>query len=207
MTGSAPRLNRVGSVRVRAARQVRTVDQDAEPWATKHHCEPHSIDYYVAAGDRVRCPMCHLQRAFDETRAQALSQRNELDQLRAQMSRLQAQVDVQSAIRQALPLLDDNDYLWLKVQMYQYKIDKSLTLKVTHGRLAGGVRLRRGEKLPANGFMTVPRRGDPEAHMATSFGGLAIADYLDEAIALHGSAQAMGLMLKAWWKALPGGSA
>jgi hypothetical protein len=79
-----------------------------------------------------------------------------------------------------------------------------VALKVTHGKPAAGKRIKRGEKLPPNGFMALPRKGDPEGHLATSIGGLAMAEYLDEAITTHGSAMAMGIMLKAWWKVLPG---
>jgi hypothetical protein len=148
--------------------------------------------------------MCALERDYDEVRAELLAKRNELKVAQGQLARLQVQADVQSAIRAAIPALDDNDFAWLKVQMYQYKIDKSVMLKPTHGQRVGGARLKRGQKLPPNGFMTVPKRGDPEAHAATSLGGLAMAEYLDEAITCFGSAQAMGVMLKAWWKALPG---
>jgi hypothetical protein len=148
--------------------------------------------------------MCILERDYDEVRAELISHKNELKLATGQLARLQAQVDVQSAMRAAIAILDDSDFEWLKLQMYQYKIDKSVMLKPTHGKVAGGARLKRGDKLPPNGFMTVPKRGDPEAHAATSLGGLAMAEYLDEAITCFGSAQAMGVMLKAWWKALPG---
>jgi hypothetical protein len=148
--------------------------------------------------------MCILEDKYERVRAELVARRNELKVASGQLTRLQTQVDLQSAMRAAIDILDDNDFAWLKVQMYQYKIDKSVMLKATHGKVAGGARLKRGEKLPANGFMTVPRTGDPEAHSATSLGGLAMANYLDEAITCFGSAQAMGIMLRAWWKALPG---
>lgn len=148
--------------------------------------------------------MCVLEANYNDVRVELLSRQNELKVVTTQLSRLQVQVDLQSAIRAAIEVLNDDDFEWLKVQMYQYKIDKSVMLKPTHGKVAGGRRIKRGDKLPPNGFMTVPKKGDPEAHLATSLGGLAIAEYLDEAITCSGSAQAMGIMLKAWWKALPG---
>jgi len=183
--------------------QGRTVEQDAEPYATKNKCSTHLIEYYTPNGERARCPQCEMERDYDEMRAQLFARENELKITSKELERLRVQVEVLSAIRAAIGALDDNDYLWLKLQMYQYKIDKSVTLKTIHGKV-GGKRVRRGDKLSPVGFMTVPKYGDPEAHQATSFGGLAMAEYLDEAITCFGAAQAMGIMLKAWWKALPG---
>lgn len=203
------RLNTTGGVRQRAGGatvQKRAAEQDAEPYATKNSCTGHQIDYYTAVGDRTRCPLCVMERDFDETKAQLLVAQNHLENAQNKLKKIEPQVSLQSAIRQAIEILEDDDYLWLKTQMYQYKIDKSVSLKATHGKLAGGRRVRRGEKLPANGFMSLPRHGDPEGYLATSLGGLAMAEYLDEAISCYGSAQAMGIMLKAWWTVLPGGT-
>jgi len=199
-------VNKRGATRVRATPvQTELLSQDSD-YGKKHRCETHAIDYYIAADDQVKCPMCQLMARFDDVRADLIVAENKLELATNQLKKLEPQVNLQSAIKAALEILDDNDYSWLKVQMYQYKIEKSVSLKPTHGKLEGGRRLRRGEKLPTNGFMTVPRHGDPEAHAATSFGGIAMAEYLDEAITIYGSAQAMGIMLKAWWKALPGGA-
>lgn len=198
-------VNKRGATRVRAgAVQTELISQDSA-YAKKLRCETHAIDYYVAEADSIKCPMCQLHKRTDDLRADLILAQNELKLARNELDRLKPQIDLQSAIKNALEILDDDDYAWLKLQMYQYKIEKSVMLKPTHGKLEGGRRLRRGEKLPANGFMTVPRHGDPEAHTASSLGGVAMAEYLDEAISCYGSAQAMGIMLKAWWKALPGG--
>ena len=200
-----PRLNTTGAVRQRRGPvQKRAQEQDSS-WGTKHVCTEHMIEYYIFTGERVRCPMCTQFRDDDELRAQLLQRENELKMATSQLQKLQVLVDIQTAIRQAIEILDDDDYAWLKLQMYQYKLDKSVALKATHGKPAGAKRVKRGDKLPPNGFMALPRKGDPEGHLATSIGGLAMAEYLDEAITCFGSAQAMGIMLKAWWKALPGG--
>ena len=193
-----------GGRRVRPA-QARTEKQDMPEYATRLACSHHLIEYYVPHGTSSRCPMCDLGKQYDDVRARVIALENELKIATNQVEKYKEQVEVQTAMRSALEILDDNDYEWLKVQMYQYKMDKSVTLKPTHGKLATGKRIKRGAKLPVNGFMTVPRRGDPEAHLATSIGGIAMAEYLDEALTCFGSAQAMGIMLKAWWKALPGG--
>lgn len=188
-----------------AQKTASAADQDSA-YATKFKCDAHLIEYYGGIGTKnPRCPMCTMERQYDDARAELLATQNELKMATNQLSKLKVQVDLQGAIRAAIEVLDDNDYEWLKLQMYQYKIDKSVSLKPTHGKLEGGKRLKRGEKMPPNGFMSLPKRGDPTAHLATSFGGLAIAEYLDEAISTTGSAQAMGIMLKAWWKVLPGG--
>lgn len=205
MSGKRSIASLHGGARRRAtSEQGRTAEQDAEPYATRHKCSTHLIEYYAPSGKRARCPQCMMERDYDEMKAQLIARENELKIATNELNRLRVQVDVLGAIRAAIDALDDNDYLWLKLQMYQYKIDKSVMLKATHGKVAGGKRLKRGDKLPPNGFMTVPKHGDPEAHQATSLGGLAMAEYLDEAITCFGSAQAMGIMLRAWWKALPG---
>lgn len=184
----------------RAQKTVATQDSD---FAVKRQCEFHLIEYY--SNMEPRCPMCQSDQVLDQAKQRLVALERENESMRNQLQRLQVQVNLTSAIREAIGILDDRDYVWLKTQMYQYKIDKSVSLKPTHGQIKGGRRLRRGEHLPVNGFMTVPRRGDPEAHMASSIGGIAMAEYLEEAINTAGIASAMGTMLKAWVAVLPGG--
>ena len=179
-------------------------EQDVRVFATKYRCDLHLVDYYIPHGDVKRCPMCGMEKNYDDARAAVIQLEAELKVATSQLERLRVQVDIQTAIRSAIEVLDDYDYSWLKLQMYQYKVDKSVTLKVTHGKLPAGKRIPRGDKMPANGFIVMPRNGDPEGHVCTSIGGVAMAEYFDEALTTVGSAQAMGIMLKAWWKALPG---
>lgn len=201
----AVRQGAVPRGRVRATqRALPDSEQDVKSYATKYRCDQHLVDYYIPHGDVQRCPMCALEQKYDDVRAQVVQLDAELKTTTAQLDRYRVQVDLQTAIRSAIELLDDADYAWLKLQMYQYKVDKSVTLKVTHGKLPAGKRIARGDKLPANGFMALPRDGDPDGHICSSIGGVAMAEYLDEALTRVGSAQAMGIMLKAWWKALPG---
>lgn len=204
-----PRRTTLGGVRVRQPNiQTRVGD---EPFGAKVRCEAHLIEYYqhesADAAVRRGCPMCALEGVHDQVRAALVATEEQLRAARNELNRLKPVVDVQSAIRSAIELLDDHDYEWLKVQMYLYKLDRSVMLKPTHGKRVGGQRVRRGAKLPPNGFMAVPKAGEPEAHLVTSVGGVVIAECLDEAITCFGPQQAMGLMLKAWWKALPGGQA
>jgi hypothetical protein len=154
--------------------------------------------------DKPSCPVCAIEEKYIDLRGDYAGIANENDRLRAEVQTLKAQLEIGTAIRSALEILGDDDYAWLKVQLYQYKVDKSVVLKPTHGRLENGKKLKRGQKMPANGFMAIPRKGDPEAHLCTSLGGIAMAGYFDEAVTCYGSAQGMGIMLKAWWTALPG---
>lgn len=168
-------------------------------------CSNHHVTYYRAAGTADTCPVCRLEGGYEGLLAENQKLRNELSLAVGELRRLKPQVDLTTAIRSALEIIGDDDFRWLKAQMYQYRQDKSVTLKVTHGTPAGAKKKpKRGEKLPSNGFIAIPRQGDPEGYACTSLGGLAIAEYFDEACTVIGSAQAMGLMLKAMWKTLPG---
>lgn len=196
-----------GAVRRRApAMQAKNQDQDVEPYATKYSCSSHQVTYYVPAGTREKCPVCDLERVLTETKRALLETSNELDMARNQLVRVQAQMDLVVAMRNALEITGEDDLVWLKTQLYQYKLDKSVVLKVTHG-LPSGAKKRRvsaREKLPANGFIALPRKGEPEGYACTSLGGLALADCFDEALSTAGSVHAMGMLLKALWKQLPG---
>lgn len=184
-----------------ASLQGRHKDQDAEPYATKHACANHQVTYYVPTQTSSTCPVCEAELEIERLRATLTQSQNELVRTQSQLEKLQPQLDIISAIKNALEVTDQGDLMWLKVQMYQYKIDKSVSLKVTHGRLG------RGKKdLPPNGFMAIPRHGEPEAHTCTSMGGLAIAEYFEESTNVIGSAQTMGLLLRAMWRVLPGAS-
>jgi hypothetical protein len=202
-----PRLgNTTGATRALAGArgQIRASDQDMEALGMRRlKCAAHLIEYYLGEQDRPICPMCELERKWDEAKVEYLEMRGQLKAATEEVERLKVQVEIGTAIKSAIGILDDNDYAWLKTQMYQYKIDKSVHLKPIHDA-SGIADLQRGEKLPANGFMAIPRAGDPEAHRATSIGGIAMAGYLDEALTCYGAAQGMGIMLKAWWQVLPG---
>lgn len=191
-----------GATRLRRATQTPTeTDEAMKAHGMQHKCDKCRITYPVPTGEMAKCPLCQMERAYDEARVEVLQLRNELEVVNNRLSRAEREVNLQSAIRAAIEVCDEADYLWLKTQVYQYKIDKSVVLKPTKGRIAGQ---KQGQRMEVNGFMTVPRKGDPEAHACTSMGGLAIAGYLDEAVAAVGGAQAMAVMLRAWYKHLPG---
>ena len=199
------RGNTTGATRALAGvrGQTRTPEQDmADLKMEKLRCAAHLIEYYLGQDDRKVCPMCELEHKMDDLKVMAIEANGQIKALQEENDRLRVQVEIGAAIKSAISLLGDDDYSWLKVQMYQYKIDKSVQLKAVH---TGGAATGRGEKPQATGFMAIPRAGNPEAYMATSIGGVAMAGYLDEALTCYGPAQGMGIMLKAWWQALPGG--
>lgn len=184
--------------------QARHGEQDNLPYATKYSCSTHLVSYYAPVNSPVHCPVCALEEEVEQVRTRYQTLANELEMARNKLERLQPQVDLVTAMRGALEVTEKDDLVWLKTQMYQYKIDKSVTLKVTHGKIAGSKRRRRADTERPNGFMALPRGGEPEGYLCTSIGGLAIADYFDEALHTVGSAQAMGMLLKAMWQVLPG---
>jgi hypothetical protein len=124
---------------------------------------------------------------------------NQLSILTEQNLQLKVQTDIVAAIREAALVLDDNDLAFLKTTLYEWRDQKSVTLKTTHGP-----RKKKREVPPPNGFIAMPRSGDPYGHICTSVGGLAIAEYFDEATNTVGSANAMALLVRGLSAHLPG---
>lgn len=180
-------------------------EQDALPFGEKYACATHQISYYRIKGtpQQQRCPVCESDTKIEDLLVEMKDLKNQLSLAQESVLRLQPEVDLLSAIRETLDVLGEEDRLWLKTQLYQYKLDRSVTLHVTHGRPVGA---RSGSKNRANGFMAIPITGEPEAYPCTSIGGLAIANYCDEAISSMGSAKTMALLMRAMWRYLPGAS-
>lgn len=172
----------------------------SRPRDRKYSCTRHYIDYDVPDGYRRQCPMCALELRLSSTQQELKESVNQLALLKEQNTRLQQQVDVVNAIRSALDVIDDNDLNFLKEVLYQWKIDRSISLKVTHGPKKRGKR----QLPPPNGFIAMPRGVDPWGHGCTSIGGMAIAGYYEEALNTVGSAKAMALMVRALSAYLPG---
>lgn len=178
-------------------------EQDVEPYATKYSCANHQVTYYVPANKRDKsCPVCELEAEVHLQRDMILKYESEITMLRRTNERMSAEVDLTSAMKGAVETLDIEDKIWLKEMLYQYKLDRSVVLKVTHGSPSG--KSRRRDMKTANGFIAVKRKGDPEGHTCTSIGGLALARYYAEACTTYGAAAAMDLMIKALWEFLPG---
>lgn len=180
--------------------QGRYADQDSSV-ATKYNCATCSISYYTDA-KKPKCPLCDLEKRLNQTQEALAIALRELETYRNTNTRLAEQMESTYAIRGALDLLDDNDTAFLKTVLYQWKIDRAVTLRVTHGAPVGHGRKKRPR---ANGFVAVFRgQPDPVAHVCTSMGGLAIADYFEEGLNEKGHPGAMAMLLKGLNTLTPG---
>lgn len=161
-------------------------------------CGIHDITY---SGLRPGCPLCDSERAGRQLQEAVKELNNKLRMAVETIQKLQVQVDIVAAIREAVQLLDDEDLSFLKSVLYMHRDQKSVALKVTHG---ARMKQRKGEYVPPNGFIVMPRSGDPYGHLCTSVGGLAIAEYFEEATNTVGPAQAMAFLVKGMAHQLPG---
>jgi hypothetical protein len=159
-------------------------------------CGIHNITYEAA---RAGCPLCESEREVNRLRGAMKDVHNQLKILTEQNLQLKVQTDIVSAIREAALILDDNDLAFLKSVLYEWRDQKSVALKTTHGP-----RKKKREIPPPNGFIAMPRNGDPYGHLCTSVGGLAIAEYFDEATNTVGPANAMTLLVRGMANHLPG---
>lgn len=200
--------------RRRLAMQAKHKDQDTD-LATKYSCSNCRIVYYAAAAT---CPLCDAHSQMQEMRRALNEARTKLEAVTNANQRLKEAVDIGTAIRSASELLDDNDMVFLKTVLYQWKIDRSVKMKLTHeGALETGVSAanpafsrkgrgspKRYDQLHPNGFLAVYPDQDPAAHTCTSMGGLAIAEYYEEALHTVGMEPAMQLLLRGLAKLMPG---
>lgn len=161
----------------------RRVDKDFE-------CGIHMLTYKAA---RPGCPVCLLEREVKELRTALQEVRNQLERTHDQNVRLESENNFIFAIKEAAEVLDEDDMAFLKTVLYEWRDTKGLGLKTTHGK-----------NRRANGFIVMPRNGEPWAHTCHSIGGMAIADYFDEATNSVGSAKAMEHMVRGFAAHLPG---
>jgi hypothetical protein len=169
------------------------------PDKKQFECGIHDITYMAYSAG---CPACEIQREVTQLRAAMKEVKNRLELFADENMRLKVQTDIVAAIREASLILDDNDLSFLKVVLYEWRDKKSIGLKTTHGKRKRG---QRGNP-PPNGFIAIPREGDPYGHLCTSMGGLAIAEYFDEACNTEGPAKAMAFLVKGMHSHLPGGT-
>lgn len=176
--------------------QARLKEQDSK-LATRYSCSTHAITYHTT-DRKPLCPMCDLENHTVDVQESLKKLANQVELLHAENKRLRTQVDLVDAMREAIDIIGRDDLMFLKTVLYQWKIDRSIALKVTHGAS------RQSRKRAPNGFIAMPRDGDPLGYACTSLGGLAMAEYLEEAINTVGSAQAMVLLVRAMARHLPG---
>lgn len=164
---------------------------------SSHECGIHQISYRAV---RPGCPVCGLERSLDEIRRKASQMADALDMVTRERNQLRHRVDLVYAIAEAATMLDENDLEFLKLVLYQWRDSRSVGLKTTHGVKAGR-RLK-----SANGFIAMPRHGDPYGHLCSSIGGAAIAEYFEEATNSSGPAEAMKTLARGMARHLPGAS-
>lgn len=161
-------------------------------------CGIHAITYMAF---QAGCPVCQAERDVSSMREAIRELKQKLEYVTNENLKLRTQTDIVSAIREAALILNDDDLEFFKVVLYQWRDEKSVSLKTTHG---ARMKQRKGEPLPANGFIVMPRQGDPYGHTCTSMGGVAIAEYFDEATNTVGPAKAMEFLVKGLASQLPG---
>jgi len=162
----------------------------------KFDCGIHALTYEAYSAG---CPACKAERDMLRMRDALRETKGKLEVAYAELSKLRVQTDIASAIREAAALLDDNDLAFLKATLYEWRDTKALALKTTHG-----ARKRKRENPAPNGFIVMPRKGEPYGHLCSSVGGLAIAEYFDEATNSVGPANAMTLLTRGMAPHLPG---
>lgn len=179
------------------ANLVATSPKRSMPQLERFECGRHEIEY---AAYSAGCPVCERDREIDEMRRGFREVKNQLQMISERNRQLESWWDLSMAIRDAVPLLDDADLLFLKTTLYEWRNKKSLSMKVTHGP-------KKNKRQPAapNGFIVMPRKGDPYGHLCASVGGVAIADYFEEALNSYGAIQAMTLLVRGFSQHLPGG--
>lgn len=193
-----PRPSRRGQA-VTMPAQARTAEQQSD-LGVQYACSKCAISYHVQRGQKAQCPLCVSERRNFELQAAMNGQRNELERLHDEVTRLQVAVDLIAAMRDALSTIGVDDLTFLKSVLYRYRAEKgSIQLRATHGQGLRRVRQQRGgtDQPAVNGYLVETRNGEPEAHLCSSIGGVAIASYYQEAVRTSGAPQALATLMRA----------
>lgn len=183
-----------------AGRLITNLAAETKP-AQPYDCGIHDITYKAY---KPGCPLCSSEREKQQIQAAAKEMRGKLELLHQENQKLKLQVDISYAIREAAELLDDDDMAFFKAVLYEWRDTKSVALKVTHGGAKTSTSRSKRKPIPPNGFIVMPRQGDPYGHVCSSMGGLAIAEYFVEAQNSVGPAKAMELLVRGMSPYLPG---
>lgn len=151
---------------------------------------------YTSVEPKPDCPLCAQELKTEQMRQalQNLTARCEI--LEKQNQEMDSRTNLQTAIRSATDLLNEEDRLFLKRVLYQWRSDRSVSLKIIHTGT--------GSSRRATGFIAEWRGAEAEGHGCTSIGGAAIAACYEEALHTVGSAAAMGVLLRSAQHLLPG---
>lgn len=188
----------MATLRTSFSLQGRRKDQDSEV-ATKYTCAECLITYYAT---QAHCPLCDSNARLKHTQDALRQIQREIEFLTNANKNLAEAVDSTRAVRNALDLLDDPDRAFLKGVLYQWKADRGVNLRVTH--TSATTRKGRVKGTKPNGFVAIFRGSDPVAHVCSSMGGVAIAEYYEEALRTVGHEKALNMLLKGFNELLPG---
>lgn len=157
------------------------------------------ISYDAVRASAAACPLCDAQKRMSALQEAVMSEKRRGDLLAEQLRRYRTEVDTTEAMRSALSLLSQDDLIFLKAALYHWRQDKHTQLRVTHGPLGGPGAPERGRKNApprANGFLLIPAHAEPEAHLCSSMGGVALAQYLDEVGRATSSNNALAMLMR-----------
>lgn len=183
------------------AMQGRARDQDMRGHV-KYSCSECQIFYYMQEGQKARCPLCEEKRATQQVRDALFKITNQTHELQNENERLKVQVDTLTAMKTSLDLISQEDLTFVKQVVYRWQADRGrVAIKPTHG-VPSGRGKRRSSKV--DGFVAIFRDADAEVHQCNSVGGLALAGYLEEAVALGGPVKAMETLARAVLQHLKG---
>lgn len=181
--------------------QGRAQDQD-RAGLVKYSCSECEIFYYLREGNKAFCPLCEEKRATQQVRDALFQVTNANHELQNEMERLKVQVDTLTAMKTSLDLISLDDLTFIKSVVYRWQANRgNVAIKPTHG-VPSGRGKRRSTKV--DGFVAIFRDADAEVHQCNSVGGLALAGYLEEAVALGGSVKAMEVLARAVLQHLKG---
>lgn len=155
------------------------------------------VIFYESVEPKPDCPLCKQEIKTAQALEALKNLTSKVELLEGQNREMDTRVNIESAIRSAADLLDENDRLFLKQVLYVFRQDRSVTLKVIHTTSTDGARR-------ATGFIAEWRGRDAEGHACSSIGGAAIAAAFEESTRTVGSAKAMQVLLRACQHLLPG---
>lgn len=180
----------------------------AEPQYQSFDCGIHDITYRAY---RPGCPSCELERDRDQLRDAVQEISGKYESTKHALDTALAELDISRAIREAQDLMEDDDILFFKQVLYEYRDSKSTMLKVqTRPRMKTSKTTGRtypSKKRYPSGFMAIPKQGDPWIYWCNSIGGIAVAEYMNEAINSYGQVKAMDILCRGLSQMLPGSAA
>lgn len=174
------------------------VNRVSDELSSLYLCSRCAIRYEVTRGAQAHCPLCASERLAEDLMRQVDRLTDENVNLSKKLEMIAVQMDHITAIREAMPLVEGADLVFLKQVMYLYRDDRSYSLSALNGRVTMDRRGRVAKKQPIRNALLLTGRGrESEEHLFTSIGGVAIVGYFDEMTREVGEKQAMVYLLRA----------